>query len=412
MSIFNKIIVLFVVSFASMIFVANETKKLTIDTIETALMEKYIHVSDDLFVYFSNNDKVNLEKKLLELHLEVIKDKEHYTQMSDVVYEYSNELSSIKILKHEDDRYILYMKYLDDDIFIIDEQQTNNFEEREFLKYMVIINILIVIALFIILLKMTYPLKEISKTIKKFGNGQYCARIKTKCKAEIGEVANTFNSMAENIEGLITSRQRLLRDIGHELKTPIAKSKIALEMIEDSKYKKILSKALSQTDEMINELLYIEKLNAQQSKLNIETFNTETLISESLSRLFIEDETKVEVIIESNFNIDADINYLSIALKNLIDNGLKYGTQLPVYIVAKDNSIYVKSKGKKLEKPLEFFCEAFTQGDNSRNQSGYGLGLSLVKRILIKHNFELSYEYENEFNIFIIGVNSSSNKNQ
>ena len=67
------------------------------------------------------------------------------------------------------------------------------------------------------------------------------ARIKTKCKAEIGEVANTFNSMAENIEGLITSRQRLLRDIGHELKTPIAKSKIAIEMIEDSKYKKILS---------------------------------------------------------------------------------------------------------------------------------------------------------------------------
>ncbi|MCW8894515.1 MAG: ArsS family sensor histidine kinase [Sulfurimonas sp.] len=402
MSIFNKIIILFVISFASMIFVANETKKLTIDTIETALIEKYIHVSDDLFVYFSDNDIKKLEKKITALHLKIIEDEKHYIEKSDVVYEYSNKLSSIKILKHEDDRYILYMKYLDDEIFLIDKQQSINFEEREFLKYMVIINIFIVIALFIILLKMTYPLKDISKTIKKFGNGQYCARIKTKCKAEIGEVANTFNSMAENIEGLIVSRQRLLRDIGHELKTPIAKSKIAIEMIEDSKYKKILNKALSQIDDMTSELLYIEKLNAQQSKLNIGTFNTETLISESLSKLFIEDETKVEVIIESNFSIKADINYLSIALKNLIDNALKYGTQLPIYIVAKAKSISVKSKGKELEKPLEFFCEAFTQGDNSRNQSGYGLGLSLVKRIIIKHNFELSYEYENGFNVFII----------
>ena len=402
MSIFNKIIVLFVISFTSMIFVAYETKKLTIDTIETALMEKYIHVSDDLFTYFANNDEKNLERKILELHLKIISDKKHYIENSDPIYEYDTDFSSIKILRHEDGRYILYMKYLDDDIFVMDIAQDKSFQEKEFLNYMILINIFIIVALFIILLKMTYPLKEISQTIKKFGNGQYCVRIKTKCKAEIGEVANTFNSMAENIEGLITSRQRLLRDIGHELKTPIAKSKIAIEMIEDSKYKKILYRAMSQIDDMTSELLYIEKLNAHQSKLDKETFNTETLISESLAKLFIEDETKVDVIIKSNFNINADKNYLSIALKNLIDNALKYGTEKPAYIIAEDKDISVKSKGEELEKPLEFFCEAFTQGDNSRNQSGYGLGLSLVKRIIVKHNFELLYKYDDGFNIFTI----------
>lgn len=257
-------------------------------------------------------------------------------------------------------------------------------------------------TLFLIILKMTYPLKEISKSIKKFGEGQYCVRIKTSCKAEIGEVAKTFNSMAENIEDLITSRQRLLRDIGHELKTPIAKSKIAIEMIEENKYKKILQKALFQLDEMTNELLSIEKINANQSKLNIQSFNIETLINESLSKLFIEDETSVNVSIESNFSIDADLSYLSIALKNLIDNALKYSTQKPIFVIVEDKKISVKGKGNELEKPLEFFCEAFTQGDNSRNQSGYGLGLSLVKRILDKHNFELSYSYKDGFNIFTI----------
>jgi len=248
-----------------MIFVANETKKLTDSTIEILLMDKYIHVSDELHTYFSNYDEVNLEKKLEELEFEIVKNEEHYTKKSSVVYEYNAVFSSIKILKHEDERYILYMKYLDDDIFVIDTKQAKNLEEKKFLKYMIIVNIFIIIALFIIILKMTYPLKDISKTIKKFGNGQYCARITIKCKAEIGEVAKTFNSMAEKIEGLITSRQRLLRDIGHELKTPIAKSKIAIEMIEDSKYKKILSKALSQVDEMTSELLDIERLNADQN---------------------------------------------------------------------------------------------------------------------------------------------------
>jgi two-component system OmpR family sensor kinase len=385
-----------------MIFVSNETNKLTQNTIESLLKEKYIQVSDELFTSLSNNDKNALNRKLKELKFKIIEDKEHYFQSSKIIYNYETVLSSIKIFRHEDDKYMLYMKYLDDEILVIDISQDENFAKKELLNYMILADIAILIILFFIILKMIYPLKGISKSIKSFGDGNYSLRIKEISKDEIGEVSSTFNSMAKNIEELITSRQRLLRDIGHELKTPIAKSKIAIEMVEDSKYKKILNKALSQIDEMTSELLSIEKLNADQSKLNIQTFNTQTLISESLSKLFIEDETTVEVLIKSNFNIKADLNYLSIALKNLIDNALKYTTQKPISIIAEDKKISVKSRGEKLQKPLAFFCEAFTQGDNSRSQEGYGLGLSLIKRILDKHHFELSYHHENEFNVFTI----------
>jgi two-component system OmpR family sensor kinase len=267
---------------------------------------------------------------------------------------------------------------------------------------MILADIAILIILFLIILKMIYPLRGISKSIMGFGEGDYSLRIKNSSKDEIGEVATTFNSMATNIEELITSRETLLRDIGHELKTPITKSKLATEMIEDSKYKSILKRALSEIDEMTSELLDLEKLNANQFKLQMQKFSSETLIAESLSKLFIDDETLIDVKIEADFVIDADLNYLSIALKNLIDNGLKYGVQKPIYIVAKDGSIVVKSRGEKLDKPLEFYCEAFTQGDNSRNQAGYGLGLSLIKRILDKHEFKLSYHYEDGFNSFTV----------
>ncbi|MDA3907472.1 MAG: ArsS family sensor histidine kinase [Sulfurimonas sp.] len=402
MSIFSKVLILFLISFSLMIFVSNETNKLTQNTIESLLKEKYIQVSDELFTYLSDNDKVALNKKLSVLKFETLEDKQHYLKASTVIYNYETALSSINILRHEDDRYMLYMKYLDDEILVVDVSQDENFAKKEFLNYMILADITILIILFLIILKMIYPLRGISKSIKKFGEGDYSLRIKSNSKDEIGKVANTFDSMAANIEELITSRERLLRDIGHELKTPIAKSKIASEMLEDSKYKSILKRALTQIDEMTSELLDLEKLNSNQYTLLLQKFACETLIAESLSKLFIEDETLIDVKIKSDFEIKADLNYLSIALKNLIDNALKYGKEKPVYIVAEDGQVSVKNRGEKLDKPLEFYCEAFTQGDNSRNQVGYGLGLSLVKRILDKHEFKLSYHYDNGFNCFTI----------
>lgn len=402
MSIIYKVIIFFLISFSLMIFVSMKINKLTQNSIETLLKDKYMYVSDELFTYLSNSNQTILEKKINDLKFEIVEDKEHYFKLSQVLYKYDTELSSIKILKHEDNKYLLYMKYLDDDILVIDKSQNSSFEQKEFLDYMILADILILITLCLLILKMVYPLKNISKIIRKFGDGEYNLRIKTSNKDEIGDVAKTFNSMASNIGDLIISRQRLLRDIGHELKTPISKSKIALEMIEENKYKKILKKALSQIDEMVNELLYIEKLNSNQNRLNIETFSSETVVGEALSRLFIEDESLVNISINSSFEIKGDLNYLSIALKNLIDNGLKYGTTKPVYLLIDDRKISIKSTGEPLDKPLEFYCEAFTQGDNSRSAEGYGLGLSLVKRILDKHNFTFSYQHESGFNIFVL----------
>ncbi len=400
MSIFYKVIIFFLITFSLMFFVSVEINKLTKDTIEMLLRDKYIHVSGELFKYMSNSDKKSLDERLKELKFEIIQDKKSHIEKSHILHEYNTDLSSIKILKDKEGRYLLYMKYLDDEMLVIDLSQDNNFEKKEFLNYMIVADIFILILLCLIILKMVYPLKDISKIIRKFGEGEYCLRIKTGCKDEIGEVAKTFNSMASNIQDLITSRQRLLRDIGHELKTPISKSKIALDMIEDNKYKRILNKALFQIDEMINELLCLEKLNANQNKLNFETFSSDTLVGEALSKLFIEDENLVDITIDSSFEIKGDLNYLSIALKNLIDNALKYGTEKPVYVVVKDTKISVKSMGEVLDKPLEYYCEAFTQGDNSRNQSGYGLGLSLVRRIVDKHGFELLYYHDGKFNVF------------
>ena len=101
-------------------------------------------------------------------------------------------------------------------------------------------------------------------------------------------------------------------------------------------------------------------------QLTLTTFDAETLISESLSRALIEDESLVELHVEESFDIKGDLNYLSIALKNLIDNALKYGIEKPIILEVKERTMSVKSKGEMLEHRLAEHCRHIAHGLHQR----------------------------------------------
>ena len=400
MSIFKKVLVLFIASLSLMLFVSNETNKITQSKIEMLLTEKYQQSSAELFTYLSNNDKTGLNKKLEALNFMLVPKME--ARDSKIIYKNTTSFGEIKIVLDENKRYLLSLRYLDETLLVQDRSQEESFLEKDFLGYLIFADFFILCIIFLLILKILYPLKKISKNIEKFGEGSLHVRMEDLGKNELGELTKVFNAMASNIEALVDSRQRLLGDIGHELRTPIAKSKLALEMIEEGKYQKILKKAIAQIDEMTKELLNIEKLSANVDALKMESFNIETLITEAFSKLLIEDETLVTIDIEENFDIYGDLNYLSIALKNLIDNALKYTTQKPIVIETRGRTLSVKSQGEALKYDLSFYCEAFSQGDNSRNQEGFGLGLGIVKKILDKHQFKLILTCKEGWNNFSI----------
>lgn len=383
-----------------MLYVSEKTDTLTKKTLQSLIKEKYLQASDELFSYLANNDLKKLQKKAQEFAFDELplNNLKSFTS----IYSHQSELSSIEILQKPTGEYLLYMKYLDDAILLSDRSQEKYLNEVQKLNYFIFIDILILIALFLIILKILYPLKKIANNIQIFGEGKYQTRVAINTKDEIGELAKEFNAMAKNIQELIHSREQLLRGIAHELKTPISKSKLALEMLDENRYTEILSRANKQMDEMTSELLNIEKLNANQYHFTLKIFEIETLIADALSRLFIENEEMVEVIIEKNIKLEADLYYLSIALKNLIDNALKYSSSKPIKIIADEHSLKIISTGSALSKELDYYCKLFTQENNSREDKGYGLGLSLVKTILEKHQFQLQYQHKNGKNIFSI----------
>jgi two-component system OmpR family sensor kinase len=252
---------------------------------------------------------------------------------------------------------------------------------------------------------MLSPIKNITSKMISFSKGNLSSRIQVSSNDEIGTLANSFNTMAGSIQELIKTREVLLRDIGHELRTPIAKGKFAMEKIEDFSQKELLKRIFSDLEILTNDLIELEKLNS--NTLNLSNFSVETLILETLNKLYIEDDSKVNVIIDNNFILEADLGYLSTAVKNIVDNAFKYTTTFPITIKAHNNEISIINQGDKLSNTLEHYLKPFVQEAPQRD--GFGLGLSIVQKVIKKHHFTLSYAHLQGDNIFKVQCLSQSN---
>ncbi len=208
---------------------------------------------------------------------------------------------------------------------------------------------------------------------------------------EIRVAADSFNKMAESLQKGIEDRENFLKYAGHELKTPLAKAKFALEMRDFD----MLKKSINDMDSLVKEILDMHLLSG--GNLNREFFGIQTLITESLAKLYISEEENIEIEFE-NFSVYGDVYYMSTALKNLIDNALKYTERFPVKIVAKDFKIDVVSYGKELKRDFNSYKVPFKKEDSK----GYGLGLSIVETIVKKHGFSFLYEHKEGKNVFSI----------
>ena len=394
MSIFKKISILFFISLTLMSIIGFWIDEINSKRIDTLVKEKYIKISNELFQNIENKTQLNALLDKYDLEKKELKNNNNY----NILYENTLTFGYIVILQETfGDEFIIKIKYLDDE-YILKTADEENITDKLILNILVFVDIFVLILIFLYILKLLSPLKIITKQLTNFSNGDLSSRIDIKSNDEIGILANSFNKMASNLENLIKTREELLRDIGHELRTPIAKGKFAIEKIDDFSQKELLKKIFKDLEVLTNELIELEKLNS--TKLNITTFKAETLIVESLEKLYLDDESKIEINIQEDFKINGDLYYLSIVLKNLIDNALKYATSYPIQIDVKLNTISVSNKGKELSKQLEYYLKPFTQELSQRD--GFGLGLSIVKKIIDKHDFRLEYSYRNESNIFKI----------
>lgn len=268
--------------------------------------------------------------------------------------------------------------------------------------------ILVFIAFSLAFIISTKLIRDIKLMLKKLNNGilyllsnkEQSIMIDIKEGNELSEITANFNKYLEKKDDIINSREELLRNISHELKTPITKGKFLLEKLkyQDTNTLKNINQVFFDIEQLTSKLLERERLNF--AHLNISSFHAVTLIAEALSKLSIEDESQVDILINDDFKINGDFYYLTIAMKNLIDNALKYCDTFPINIVVSNNHIYVKNNAKKLSKNFVYYIQPFTREPNQ--QTGHGLGLNIVSKIIELHNLSINYSYKNKQNIFHI----------
>jgi two-component system OmpR family sensor kinase len=111
------------------------------------------------------------------------------------------------------------------------------------------------------------------------------------------------------------------------------------------------------------------------------------------------DMSAVSIDVAPTTKVHVNYKLYTTAIKNMIDNGIKYSTDGHVHIAYRNNELYFESKGECIKHPLQYYIEPFTKDNPSKNS--FGLGLYLVDSILKVHDQVLAHEYEGEMNRFI-----------
>lgn len=199
----------------------------------------------------------------------------------------------------------------------------------------------------------------------------------------------------------LKSRQLFLRTIMHELKTPIAKGRIVSELIDDEKQKNRMIIIFEKLNYLIDDFAKVEQIVSKNYNPNIYNTTVENAVKKSIGMLMLENSDNVICENISTKKINVDLDLFAMALKNLIDNGLKYSTDSKVIISEKGNQLHFISLGDKLPKPLDEYFKPF-HNDTKLKNHGMGLGLYIVNAILQMHRMSLEYEYYQDRNIFKI----------
>ncbi len=267
-------------------------------------------------------------------------------------------------------------------------------------------SILFIILLYIATIRSILPLYSLRQKVKEFSNGNYDIDCKSDKKDEIGILSNEFNNSVKKIKKIRDSRQLFLRNIMHELKTPITKGKLSCEMIEESNYQEILKNVFKRQEVLLNEFARIEKLSANEIALKKENYSLQDIVDYSLDILNHEEES-----VTYNLNpmlLHVDFELFGTAIKNLLDNGINYSDDLHVKIESNENQIIISNQGKELEFPLERYSEPyFLEGKKQQSSRGLGFGLFITINIIKLHNMKIEYNRQNNRNVFTIYVKKS-----
>jgi len=343
------------------------------------LTERYRNSEDPSFKKF-------LEKNSLEV-IPIESVKESIEDRGKTRMDANSILGRARVFEVDNDTYI-YLQREDFTLMLKDNQPIGY--TTQFIFSIAVILVLLLLVVYLMLLKKLTPLKRLNKKIDQFASGDLSVKITHEGSDEIGKIAMNFDRAIRHIRQLISSKNLFMRNIMHELKTPITTSRIAAETIEDKTIRKILIRSFDRMNELIEDLAQVERVTMHTFIPERKNYRMSEIFEET-QKMLMKDESLYSFDYEDQI-LYTDKSLMALVLKNLIDNAIKYGKEKPAKIVVVGNKIMVKSKGEPLKEKLSYYTEPFFQEE--KRSAGFGLGLYIVATVIEKLNYQFRYRYD------------------
>ncbi len=260
------------------------------------------------------------------------------------------------------------------------------------------------LAIYILVRGMEKRLRKLERAATRFSGGDFEVRVDVAGADSIGRLAMAFNAMAGHIQRLLSIQKEMIRGVSHELRTPVARLRFALEMIADAETSKEreqqltgMDKDIEELDTLVDEFLTYANLEQGAPTIRFQRHNVEDVVAQVVAEhLRLQSRVTIEhlpcKLSDRKQVSDIDQRYMHRAIQNLVGNACRYAeNRIQVKFSASQDScrVDVDDDGPGIpEDQRERVFTAFSRLDDSRTRKsgGYGLGLSIVQRIMYWHN--------------------------
>ena len=259
-----------------------------------------------------------------------------------------------------------------------------------FLPLLALIAIAVAICAQPIVRRLTIRLERLKATVDRFGGGDLSTRVVVEGRDEIAAIANSFNLSVARVEELVNSQRALLANASHELRSPLARLRMSVELAgldSSAPQRNEIQKNIAELDQLIDEILLASRLDSNDAAgLNKQQIDFTALVAEECAR------TRAELNAEP-VKLQGDARFLRRLIRNLLENSARYGgsTIIDVSLQNIDGNMIkleVADRGPGIPEPEreKIFAPFYRLPNASESEGGVGLGLSLVKQIATKHS--------------------------
>ncbi|MBO9649598.1 MAG: HAMP domain-containing protein [Variovorax sp.] len=257
-----------------------------------------------------------------------------------------------------------------------------------------LIGVAVALGVYPIVRRLTKRLEGLQRGVQSWGEGDLSARVVEEGQDEVADLSKRFNLAATRIEELVRSHKSLLANASHELRSPLARIRMGLELMGGERpsaaVREEISRNIAELDQLIDEILLASRLDAKEADMGtVETVDLTGLAAEECAR--------VDADLEVSEGTQSDVltvrgvpRLLRRAIRNLLENARRYGAgETSVELASRGNlaEIRVSDRGPGVPAALrDRIFEPFYRlpGASERN-GGVGLGLALVKSITERH---------------------------